>query len=113
MAEEPPQPSGETQTAFQYLEQAGTVSPVSFEEGLSHRKRLNEVKLHNRVGNGALVLMFGQVVIADAAFYIYGFTNGWEIPTAAITTWLVATVVQVIGVVLVIVKNLFPSAGEP
>lgn len=112
MADADTGPSGETPTALQYLEQAGPLQPVSFEEGLSHRKRLNEVKLHNRVGNGALILMFGQVLIADAAFYIYGFANGWEIPTAAITTWLGATVVQVIGVVLVIVKNLFPSASD-
>jgi hypothetical protein len=100
-------------SALQYLEEAGTPSPASFEEGLSHRKRLNEVKLHNRVGHGALILMFGQVLIADAAFYIYGFANDWDIPTAAITTWLAATVVQVIGVVLVIVRNLFPTAVDP
>lgn len=105
--------SDQAPTALQYLEEAGTPSPASFEEGLSHRKRLNEVKLHNRVGHGSLILMFGQVFIADAAFYIYGFANQWEIPTAAITTWLAATVVQVIGVVLVIVRNLFPTAVDP
>lgn len=112
MAEAPPGPSGQSRTALQYLEQAGAVSPASFEEGLTHRKRLNEVKLHNRVGNGALALMVVQLLIADTAFYIYGFKNGWHIPTAAITTWLAATVIQIVGVVLVIAKNLFPSVNE-
>jgi hypothetical protein len=53
--------------------------------------------------------MVAQLLIADTAFYLYGFENGWHIPTAAITTWLAATVIQIVGVVLVIAKNLFPS----
>jgi hypothetical protein len=112
MADAPSGSSGETPSAFQYFEQGGALSPASFEEGLNRRKRLNEIKLHNRVGNGALVLMVVQLFIADAAFYIYGFKNGWHIPTAAITTWLAATVIQIVGVVLVIAKNLFPSVNE-
>jgi hypothetical protein len=82
--------------------------PASF-EGLRRQKRQNEVDLHRRVGNGALALMVGQLLIADTAFYLYGFKNGWHIPTAAITSWLAATVIQIVGVVLVIAKNLFPS----
>jgi hypothetical protein len=112
MAEDSPSPPGNAPTALQYLEQAGPTSPASFEEGLNRRKRLNEIKLHNRVGNGALALMVAQLVIADTAFYIYGFKNGWDIPTAAITTWLAATVIQIVGVVVVIAKNLFPSVAE-
>lgn len=81
-------------------------------DGLNRQKRKNEVDLHRRVGNGALLLMVAQLVIADAAFYIYGFKNGWHIPTAAITTWLAATVIQIVGVVLVIAKSLFPSVAE-
>jgi hypothetical protein len=101
--------------ALEYLKQAeesAPVSPARFEDGISRRKRQNEVKLHSRVGNGALLLMVVQLLIADTAFYIYGFYNSWEIPTAAITTWLAATVIQIVGVVLVIAKNLFPSITE-
>ena len=85
--------------------------PASF-EGLRRQKRKNEVDLHRRVGNGALLLMVAQLLIADAAFYLYGFENGWHIPTAAITAWLAATVIQIVGVVLVIAKNLFPAVAE-
>jgi hypothetical protein len=81
-------------------------------DGLNRQKRKNEVDLHRRVGNGALLLMVAQLVVADAAFYLYGFENGWQIPTAAITAWLAATVIQIVGVVLVIAKNLFPSVTE-
>jgi hypothetical protein len=100
-------------SASEYLKQASTPpSPVRFEDGLSYRKRLNEVNLYNRVGNGALLLMVAQLLIADGAFYIYGFTNHWDIPTAAITTWLGATVIQIVGVVLVIAKDLFPGGNN-
>jgi len=49
-----------------------------------------------------------QVIIADVAFLIYGFWNGWEIPGSTISAWLGAVVVQVIAVGLVIARSLFP-----
>jgi hypothetical protein len=102
-----------TAQADAYLSKASSPPTVPNLSELNRRKRKNEVDLHRRVGNGALMLMVIQLFIADAAFYIYGFTNHWHIPTAAITTWLGATVVQIVGVVLVIAKNLFPSVTEP
>lgn len=36
----------------------------------------------------------------------------WQVPTAAIQAWLAATVVQVIGIVLVITRSLFPHVSE-
>jgi hypothetical protein len=53
-----------------------------------------------------------QVVIADVAFFIYGFWNEWEIPGGTINAWLAATVVQVIAVGLVITRSLFPSSAK-
>jgi hypothetical protein len=50
-----------------------------------------------------------QVVIADAAFFIYGFWNRWDIPGNTMSAWLGAVVVQVIAVGLVIARSLFPS----
>jgi hypothetical protein len=49
-----------------------------------------------------------QVVIADIAFLVYGFWNGWAIPGSTISAWLGAVVVQVIAVGLVIAHSLFP-----
>jgi hypothetical protein len=50
-----------------------------------------------------------QVAIADAAFLVYGFWNGWGIPGSTISAWLGATVVQAIAVGVVITRSLFPS----
>jgi hypothetical protein len=58
---------------------------------------------------GAITLMAIQIGIADAGFYLYGHAYRWKIPEGAIEAWLAAIVVQVIGVVLVIARSLFPS----
>ena len=50
-----------------------------------------------------------QLAVADAAFLIYGFYNDWRIPVAAIDAWLGATIVQVIGALVVIARALFAS----
>jgi hypothetical protein len=68
-----------------------------------------DLKLSKVVGYGALSVMGVQVLIADAAFFFYGFENHWKIPAAAIDAWLAAAVIQVIGVVLVITNYLFPA----
>jgi hypothetical protein len=54
-----------------------------------------------------------QVATADIVFILYA-SHGrhWNVPTAAIQAWLAATVVQVIGVVLVITRSLFPATTD-
>lgn len=47
----------------------------------------------------------------DTAFFFYGFNNDWRVPAAAMDAWLAAAVIQVIGVVLVITRYLFPDSG--
>jgi hypothetical protein len=105
-------PSSGTSKADAYL---GSLSsppePVGFPD-LDRQKRRHENDLYRLVGRGALGFMAVQLIVADAAFYFYGFWNSWDIPDVAITGWLGATVIQVIGVVLVITKNLFPSPAD-
>jgi hypothetical protein len=66
-------------------------------------------KLRKSVANGALLVMLAQIAAANATFIWYGDTNGWDISSAAISAWMGATVVQVVSVVLVITKYLFPN----
>ena len=73
------------------------------------RGQETDLALRKRVANGALAMMVAEIVFANVVFVIYGDTNGWDIPTVAITGWLAATVVQVISVVLVITRYLFPN----
>jgi hypothetical protein len=74
------------------------------------RKR-SDLKMVKIVGYGALTAMALQIVAADAGFYLYGHAYSWRIPSEAIIGWLTTTVVQIVGVVLVITNYLFPSGG--
>ena len=71
----------------------------------------SDLKLSKWVGYGAMALVVGQIVVADKAFFDYGHAYAWRIPVTAISAWLGAIVIQIVGVVLVITKYLFPPTG--
>ncbi len=70
------------------------------------------IRLAKLIGYGALIAVVIQVALADVAFFLYGFSNAWKIPAAAISAWLAAIVIQVIGVVMVVAKDIFPGGGS-
>jgi hypothetical protein len=83
--------------------------PSAFEEIRQQRAKV-ELNIQKIVGYGALVIMVIQVGIADYVFIRYAQTRNWgDVPTGAIQAWLAATVVQVIAVVLVVARSVFPS----
>jgi hypothetical protein len=55
-------------------------------------------------------LLAAQVAVADAVFIVYAWAGKhWHLDPAVIDVWLGATVVQVVGVVLVVTRHLFPQ----
>jgi hypothetical protein len=88
------------------------LSEAAVRERETHADQAEENrKLRKRIADHVSIAIAIQVGIADIAFLIYGFWNGWNIPGATVIAWLSATVVQVIAVGLVVTKSLFPS-GE-
>ncbi len=77
-------------------------------EAASERLKVS-VRLAKLIGYGALIAVVVQVALADVAFFWYGIANHWNIPAAAISAWLAAIVIQVVGVVLVVAKDIFPG----
>jgi hypothetical protein len=69
-------------------------------------------KLRLPIAIAALVVMVLQVLASNAIFVWYGDTNGWDISAAAISAWMGTTVVEVVGVVLVIMNYLFPRSRQ-
>jgi hypothetical protein len=85
---------------------------AAVQERETHAKQLEENrKLRKRIADHVSLAVAIQVGIADVAFLIYGFWNGWDIPGSTVIAWLSATVVQVIAVGLVVTKSLFPPTG--
>ncbi len=65
--------------------------------------------LRHKYGNQLLFLLLVQFGVANVVFMIYAFARGWKIPDTVMTAYLASMVVQLIGVVMVITRNLFPS----
>jgi hypothetical protein len=103
------------------------VTPIS-ELGDDHKRRFHEawVKEHEThakqadddremrkdIAERVFRAISIQVVIADLAFFIYGFGNNWHIPAGTVGAWLGAVVIQVIAVGLVITRSLFPTGSR-
>lgn len=87
---------------------------AAVQERETHARQADENrKLRKRIADHVSLAVAVQVGVADIAFLVYGFWNGWDIPGATIIAWLSATVVQVIAVGLVVTKSLFPSSTQP
>lgn len=51
-----------------------------------------------------------QLVVADLVFVVYAWVGRkWSLEPVVINVWLGATVVQVVGIVLVVTRHLFPQ----
>jgi len=76
------------------------------------RESKDDLTLRKRFAYGAMGLMLVQVAAANYIFYLYGSALKWQIPAVAMTGWLTATVVQLVSVVLVVARNLFPRRDK-
>jgi hypothetical protein len=87
---------------------------VRTKEGADTATRLDSldaaqnVKLKGWYARNIFLILIVQLLIADSGFPIRGFRSAMERGTLRHAVWLGATVVQVVGVVLVITRYLFP-----
>jgi hypothetical protein len=60
-----------------------------------------------------LVLLGFQLALANGIFVAFAWAGrDWELTTPVIQAWLAATVVQIVGVVFVVTRHLFPNRDE-
>jgi hypothetical protein len=81
-------------------------------QGLKLRRLFAEQEhgLRQRYADWILWLLGVQFVVADAVFVVFAWAGrGWELPPGVIEVWLAATVVQVVGVVAIVTRHLFPN----
>ncbi|MDX6690173.1 MAG: hypothetical protein QOG15_1630 [Solirubrobacteraceae bacterium] len=113
-ASEDPKPK----SADEVLDRATELERAQGERGAARekidvQKARVDLNLQKVVGYGALIVMIVQLVLADAVFVLYAVHKGWgDLPTGAIQAWLAATVIQVVGVVLIIARCVFPLGGR-
>lgn len=57
--------------------------------------------------------MVAQLAAADAGFFLYAeLGRDWDIEASIMHVWLGATVVEVVGIVLVVTRYLFPRRDQ-
>lgn len=87
------------------------------EQALSLKKLFAEQEhgLRQSYADWLLWLLGAQFLIADAVFVAFAWVGmRWALPSGVIEAWLAATVVQVVGVVAVVTRHLFPNRdGRP
>jgi hypothetical protein len=68
-----------------------------------------DIELKKTYARTLLTAMLLQLAIADAVFVTYAWAGAhWRLTATVINVWLVGTLVEVIGVVLVVTRYLFP-----
>jgi hypothetical protein len=98
---------------------AGEVPPTEAQpilslDGLAARDRSQDIGLKLLYGWGLLVIMVIQIGLADWVFIRYAQRGvDWNISPTVMEFWLSATVVETIGIVLIVTKYLFPSRSLP
>jgi hypothetical protein len=69
-----------------------------------------EHDLKNTYAFWILIMLAGQLLLTNAIFVAFAWAGEqWDLSTAVVQVWLAATVVQVIGVVFVVTRPLFPN----
>ena len=71
----------------------------------------SENALRKKVGKSALKLVWVQLIVCDlvvAGYVVASFALGREVPGNVLVAWITAAVVEVIGILWVIARSLFP-----
>jgi hypothetical protein len=72
-----------------------------------------ELELRETYAKGLLAILAVELVLVNVIFWKYAATGKhWNVPDGVIQIWLGATVVQVVGVVTVVTRYLFPSRDK-
>lgn len=75
----------------------------------------SENKIRARLGNAAIALVSGQLIVCDVAIIAYGVAtvlSGGTVPAQVVIGWMTATLVEVIGILWVIARSLYPMHDD-
>jgi hypothetical protein len=79
-------------------------------KGLDHWQ---DIRLKKSYAIALLILVSLQLFIADAVFVVYAWAGeDWRLGSGVIQFWLGATLVELIGIALVITQYLFPRRDQ-
>ncbi len=84
-------------------------------QGLGLQKMFAEQEhgLRQSYADWIIRVLGAQLLVADAVFVVFAWVGeNWQLSSGVIEIWLAATVVQVIAVVAVVTRHLFPDRDQ-
>jgi hypothetical protein len=78
-------------------------------EALEAKDREQDIGLKRMYALILLGLLAAQMIVADAVFVAYAWAGvNWKVDGSVMEVWLGATLIEVVGIVLVVTRYLFP-----
>jgi hypothetical protein len=105
------QPSENPPLEFRFLDEKRRVAELKILQDHADQ----DIALRQKYASWLLRILAAELVIVNAIFVIYAWAGrSWNLPEGVIEIWLSATFVQVVGVVAVVTRYLFPrrDAGK-
>lgn len=90
---------------YKYLPEKLKALEIRLKEGYAEQ----EIGLREAYAKGLLLVLAVELIVVNVLFWLYAEKGkNWDIPDGVIQIWLGATVVQVVGIVGVVTRYLFP-----
>jgi hypothetical protein len=106
-SEEPP--PEETPLEFRFLDERRRVAELKILRDHADQ----DIALRQTYATWLLRILAGELVLVNAIFVVYAWAGrNWNLPEGVIEIWLGATFVQIVGVVTVVTKYLFPRRDQ-
>lgn len=112
-----------TSRVIQSIEQSDPLSlgnnSGSAEGDHKNRKRIQEItktnqrlRLRRLIANWAIFFVIAQLACSNVFFWLYLSSNSYVVEPQVMIAWLSACVVEVIGILVVIARSLFPRRDK-
>jgi hypothetical protein len=103
------QEAPETPMEYRFLDEKLKLQEIE----LKREHARQDIGLRQTYARGLLALLGLQLVAANVIFWVYAEVGKhWQLPSDVIQIWLAATVVQMVGVVTVVTRYLFPPRDK-
>jgi len=97
--------------ASSYLQHATTTLVDELApEALDRWDRGQDIELRRSYANWLLRTLIAQVLFTNVVFVLYAHLGvDWRLTASVVNVWLIGTLAEVVGIVLVVTRYLFPN----
>lgn len=81
-------------------------------KAIDGRDKMQDIGLKKMYAICIVCVLGAQLIIANGVFVAYAWAGvGWHVPAGVMAAWLSATLVEIVGIVAIVTRSLFPNGG--